>query len=288
VPGLRLSWLDVFTDRPLAGNPLAVVPDADALGAAEMQAIAAELGLSETVFVLGGAERLRIFTPRSELPLAGHPVVGAAVELARLGRIASDGEHVFRTGAGDTAVTMAGGVATMTQGPFDAGVELDPMEVASLLGLAGGDVLGVPRACSTAGWPQALVRVRDRRVLRDLQPDLAAMLAFERADGVLAWCGDGGEGGARGDGRDGRALAQRFFAPRLGIDEDPATGSAAGALGALRVFEGGPPGATTIRQGEEIGRPSTIRVSVGGSPGSPGAVRVGGTAVLVMEGELRL
>ena len=84
---LRLSWLDVFTDRPLAGNPLAVVPDADALDAAAMQAVAAELGLSETVFVLGGARRLRIFTPRSELPLAGHPVVGAAVELARLGPI---------------------------------------------------------------------------------------------------------------------------------------------------------------------------------------------------------
>lgn len=278
-PPLRLSWLDVFTDRPLAGNPLAVVPDADALATSAMQAVAAELGLSETVFVLRGAARLRIFTPRSELPLAGHPVVGAAVELARLGRIPADGEHVFSTGAGQTPVTMSDGTATMTQGPFDPGVELDPGEVAPLLGLVPEDVVGVPRACSTAGWPQALVRVRDRDALRALTPDLALINAFDRADGVLAWCEDPA---AAGD------LAQRFFAPRLGIAEDPATGSAAGALGALRVFDGGAPGSATIRRGDEIGRPSEISVTVGGEPGAPKDVRVGGRAVLVLEGELRL
>jgi trans-2,3-dihydro-3-hydroxyanthranilate isomerase len=274
-PGLRLSWLDVFTDRPLSGNPLAVVPDADGLDPGRMQAIAAELGLSETVFVLGGSERLRIFTPRSELPLAGHPVIGTAVELARLGRIPSDGEHVFQTGAGHTPIATSGGVATMTQGPFDPGVELEPMEVAPLLGLAERDVLGTPRACSTVGWPQALVRVRDRATLRELRPDLAAIRAFERADGILAWCEDG----------DPARLAQRFFAPRIGIDEDPATGSAAGALGALRLHEGDAPGVFSVRQGDEIGRPSEITVT---TPGDGGHVRVGGTAVLVMEGELRL
>ena len=135
-------------------------------------------------------------------------------------------------------------------------------------------MVATPRACSTAGWPQALVRVRNRATLRDLRPDLAAILAFERADGVLAWCDDG----------DATSFAQRFFAPRIGIDEDPATGSAAGALGALRVYEGAAPGAITVRQGEEIGRPSEITVTVGALDD----VRVGGTAVLLMEGELRL
>lgn len=81
--GLELGWVDVFTDRPLTGNPLAVVLDADRLSDAAMQALAGELGLSETVFVLEHAARLRIFTPARELPLAGHPVVGAAIELAR-------------------------------------------------------------------------------------------------------------------------------------------------------------------------------------------------------------
>jgi trans-2,3-dihydro-3-hydroxyanthranilate isomerase len=93
---------------------------------------------------------------------------------------------------------------------------------------------------------------------------------------VVPWCEDGDE------------LAQRFFAPQLGIPEDPATGSAAGALGALRVYEGGEPGATIVRQGAEIGRPSEMRVAVDGTPGAPDPPRVGGRAVPVLEGTLRL
>jgi trans-2,3-dihydro-3-hydroxyanthranilate isomerase len=268
---LRFAWLDVFTDRPFAGNPLAVVPDADGLGDAAMQTIAAELGLSETVFVFGGAERLRIFTPRAELPLAGHPVVGTALELARLGRIPREGRHVFRTGAGDTPVDVSDGMATMTQAPFDPGHELDPALPGALLGA---EVVGAPRVCSTTGIRQAFARVRDRGVLAGIRPDMAAIAEFADADGVAAWC------------EDGDVVAQRFFAPRIGVPEDPATGSAAGALGALRVHEGGAPGSVTVVQGEEIGRPSEISVTVEGEPGSPGEVRVGGRAALVLEGEL--
>jgi trans-2,3-dihydro-3-hydroxyanthranilate isomerase len=238
-----------------------------------MQAIAAELGLSETVFVFGGARRLRIFTPAAELPLAGHPVIGVSLELARLGRIASEGTHVFETGVGETPVSLSGGEATMTQAAFDAGHELDPVAMAPLLGLAAADVVGTPRVCSTA-FPQAFVRVADREVLRALTPDLSAIGAFGEADAVAAWCEHGGE------------LAQRVFLPRIGIAEDPATGSAAGALGALRVFEDGQPGPVTIRQGEERGRPSEMHVTVGGSRGAPEDIRVGGRAVLVMEGVL--
>jgi trans-2,3-dihydro-3-hydroxyanthranilate isomerase len=272
--GLRLSWLDVFTDRPFAGNPLAVVPDADGLSDARMQTLAAEIGLSETVFVLGGAERLRIFTPAAELPLAGHPVVGAAIELARLGRIPPDGTHVFATGMGATPVSLADGVATMTQAAFDPGGTLDADAMAALLRVGRADVIGVPRVCATTGFPQAFVQVRDRATLAALAPDFRAIGSLEDALLLSAWCPHGDE------------LAQRVFCPRLGIDEDPATGSAAGALGALRVFEGEPPGAVTVRQGDELGRPSEMRVTVGGTAGAPEDVRVGGRAVLVMEGTL--
>src|SRR4051812_42708560 len=98
-----------------------------------MQTIASELGLSETVFVLGEAARLRIFTPRYELPLAGHPVVGTALVLAWLGRIPAEGGYVFLTGVGETLVELDGDTATMTQAPFDPGMELDPEHMAALL-----------------------------------------------------------------------------------------------------------------------------------------------------------
>jgi trans-2,3-dihydro-3-hydroxyanthranilate isomerase len=272
--GLRVDWLDVFTDRPFAGNPLAVVPDADGLGDEQLQTIAAELGVSETVFVFDGNVRLRIFTPKREMPLAGHPVVGVTLDLVRLGRIAANGVHVFATQAGDTPVEVAGGVATMRQGAFDPGTELEPATVAPLVGLEPGDVVGTPRICSTTSLQQAFVHVADRDALRGLQPDFAALAAWAPAFGVAAWCEHSGE------------VAQRFFAPQAGIPEDPATGSAAGALGALRVFEGAEPGEVVVRQGEEIGRPSTMRVRVGGTPGAPGDVLVGGTAVLVLEARL--
>jgi trans-2,3-dihydro-3-hydroxyanthranilate isomerase len=272
--GLPFSWLDVFTDRPFAGNPLAVVLDADDLDEARMQALAAEFGLSETVFVTGGASRLRIFTPAAELPLAGHPVVGASIELARRGRIPADGTHVFETGVGETPVSLSAGGATMTQAAFDPGRRLDVETVATMLSLEPDQVLGTPRACSTTGVLQAFVRVRDRDTLRALEPDFAAVGRFESVDGVAAWCEHGDE------------LAQRVFLPQLGIDEDPATGGGAGALGALRVFEGGEPGSVTIRQGEELGRPSEIHVTIGGRAGAPEDIRVGGRAVRVMEGSL--
>jgi len=274
VNGLAVHWVDVFTDVPFAGNPLAVVPDADGLTDAQMQDVATELGLSETTFVLGGAEQLRIFTPSAELPLAGHPVVGTALELARIGRIAADGLQVFQTGVGPTPVELSGGMATMTQAPLEVGDEADARAVAAALRLDPGAVLGAPRPCTTTGVPHLFARVRDRDTLAAIQPDLAAIAGFEMAEAVVAWCEDGDE------------LAQRFFGPRIGIAEDPATGSAAGALGALRVSEGAPPGSVIVRQGAEVGRPSEIHVTVRGAPGAPDPPRVGGRAVPVLEGTL--
>lgn len=271
--GLELAWLDVFTDRPLGGNPLAVVLDADELTGEQMQALARELGLSETIFVLEDAGRLRIFTPGVELPLAGHPVVGASLELARRGRIPAEGRTVFRTGVGDTPVEVSGGVATMTQAAPERGSAA--VDAAALLGLAPEDIVGRPAACST-GVRFVFAQVRDRDALARVEADQAAIGGIDDpALGMLAWCDLGGE-----------RLAMRMFAPRMGIAEDPATGVAAGALGALRVFDGAEPGPVTISQGEEIGRPSTIYVDVGGEPGAPASVRVGGRAVLLFEGAL--
>jgi trans-2,3-dihydro-3-hydroxyanthranilate isomerase len=273
--GLRVSWLDVFTDRPFAGNPLAVVLDADALDSDRMQALARELGLSETVFVLEHAARLRIFTPGGEVPLAGHPVVGASLELARLGRIPGQGRWVFRTGVGDTPVDVADGTATMTQAEPALGAELDPQEVARVLRLPPEGLLGRPRVCST-GLDQGFAQVRDPETLARVEPDLLGVRALPSL-GLAAWAENGDA-----------AVVQRYFVPQLGIAEDPATGSAAGALGALRVFRGAAPGRLTVRQGAEVGRPSTIEVEVDGEPGRPRSVRVAGRAVLVLEAELRV
>jgi trans-2,3-dihydro-3-hydroxyanthranilate isomerase len=273
VSGLAVHWLDVFTEVPFAGNPLAVLPDADGLDDGQMQAIAHELGLSETVFVMGGAERLRIFTPTEELPLAGHPVVGTTLALVRLGRVASAGTHVFQTGVGATPVSVTGDVATMTQGALELREEVDAAEVAGCLRLPASAVVGTPRVCTTTGVAHLIAQVRDRDTLAGIEPDLDGVKAAP-GDGVVPWCEDGGE------------LAQRFFAPAIGIDEDPATGSAAGALGALRVAGGAAPGSVVVRQGSEIGRPSEIRVTVGGAPGAPEPPQVGGQAVPVLEAVL--
>lgn len=273
---LAIHWLDVFTDVPFAGNQLAVVPDADGLSDAQMQTIASELGLSETVFVHGGAERLRIFTPAGELPLAGHPVVGVTLDLARIGRIAREGTHVFSTGVGETPVEVVDGeLAWMTQAALEVGQEVEVETVAAWLRVAPDELIGTPRFYSTAGMRQLFARIRDRDTLAGLDPDIGAIASFD-ADGVVAWCEHGDE------------LAQRFFAPRLGFAEDPATGSAAGAIGALRVLHGAQPGEVIVRQGAELGRPSEILVSVGGTAGAPEPPRVGGHAVLVLEGELQL
>ena len=271
---LELAWLDVFTDHPFGGNPLAVVLDADPLSGEQMQVLARELGLSETIFALEDAASLRIFTPEIEMPLAGHPVVGASLELARRGRIPADGRTVFRTNVGETPVDISDGVATMTQAPPERGPDLDASTVAALLGLEPDALLGPPATCST-GVRFVLAHVTDRAALGRVHPDQESISTIDDpALGLVAWCEDAG------------TVHQRMFAPRMGIAEDPATGVSAGALGALRVFLGAEPGRMTVRQGDEIGRPSKISVEVGGAPGKPADVRVGGRARLVLEGRL--
>lgn len=271
----RIAWLDVFTDRPFAGNQLAVIPDGDGLSDEGMQALARELAISETAFVVDGGRRLRIWTPRRELPGAGHPAIGAALELARLGRIPAQGQWVVKTGGRDTAIELRDGVATMNQGEPELGLEHDTTAVAAALGIAEEELVSLPQHCTT-GVRQIFAEVRDRDALRALRPDPDLVAGLGRSDGLVAWC----------EVADGE-VAQRFFAPQMGIVEDPATGSAAGALAALRVFRGAAPGALVVRQGDEVGRPSEIHVEVRGEAANPTEVLVGGRAVLLFEGEVQ-
>ena len=283
---LRLVWVDVFTDRPFAGNPLAVALDADDVPPGRMQELAAELGLSETVFVLrptsSEAEaRLRIFTPTHELPMAGHPVVGSAWVLHREGRIGA--ESRVDTGAGPLRVRADEAGAGMEQVAPSAGSLLDGEEIA--------------RACrvSAAPWPpaqvwstglrQAMVPVGSVAELEQARPDGRALAVLGASDDWI------GASLYALDSPPGRppVVRVRHFAPGAGVLEDPFTGSAAGALGAcLAASELGEDGALqlTVHQGVEMGRPGEAVVRVEGRNGRPARVEVSGGVVAVLEARL--
>jgi trans-2,3-dihydro-3-hydroxyanthranilate isomerase len=289
------ATLDVFCDRPFAGNPLAVVEDADGLDDASMLAVAREFGFSETVFLqaatlAGCAVSARIFTPGGELPFAGHPTIGTAVWLAstgRVGRVDDAGAAVLQELAGRvpvgvrwlgpnrvSATFMAPVVPTSTS------VELDAADVAALVGLGSEDLESEPRMM-TAGNPFLAVPLRST--------DALGRAAYDRS----AWLDAGGGRPELGKVYlfvlDGDEVRARQFAPAQGIPEDPATGSAAAALAAL-VAVGRPDGTHrwTIRQGIEMGRPSRIELEVDVADGVAAAARVGGEAVVVTRGTIDL
>ena len=301
---MRFFQLDVFTRTPLAGNPLAVFPDAADVPDARMQPIAREMNLSETVFVLPSTRadaRLRIFTPTAEIPLAGHPVIGTWWLLAELGRVRdapTDGAVTVHqeTGRGILPVEIVFGQGrpskvVMTQSVPDFGETVE--DRAALARALGGesDLLAnepAPEVVSTA-LPQLIAPVRSHAALAALPgggggSDLAKLLRRYDTDCVMLYVLDDG---------DPPTAHCRMFAPGLGVPEDPATGSAAGALGAHLVRRGQVTptgGSATVRvsQGVEMGRPSEIMVSVDGSPETITRVQVGGTAVRVIEGEMTL
>lgn len=307
VPTYRFYQLDVFTRRPLTGNPLAVFPDAAALDPVTMQALAREMNLSETTFVTASpaaTRRVRFFTPAAEIPLAGHPTIGTWWLLAELEELAgapADGtlRVTQETARGVLPVDLAfaGGrpaEATMTQARPEWGATVtDRAALAHALG-GGGSLLSEdppPQVVSTA-LPQLMVPVRSRDQLAALPSggagaELSALLRRVGSDCAMLFvlAPDGGD-----------AVAHcRMFAPGLGVTEDPATGSAAGALGAYLVRhhlvrQRDAVARVTVHQGAEIGRPSVIHVTVRSSPGGGevAEVRVGGTAVQVIEGVVRL
>ena len=292
--------IDVFTDRPLAGNPLAVVLDADELDGETMQAVAAETNLSETAFVLRPTEptadyRLRIFTPKRELPFAGHPSVGTAFALLQEGRFGSPEKDLSvrqEVGIGVLPIkiesTVNGPLITMTQGRPEVSERVeDAADIASALGCAADEVSHSspgPRVAST-GLRQLMVPMVSVEAVSLLSPEWSALSLMERrldVTGISAFACDGHA-----------SVRCRFFSPRSGIMEDPATGSAAGALGAYMAVEGmldveGGTAGLTVYQGLEIRRPSRIDVRVRADGRVPTLVEVGGRCVTVLRGKLSI
>lgn len=305
VPTYRFHQLDVFTSTPLAGNPLAVFPDARGLEAATMQALAREMNLSETTFVFpstAATRHVRFFTPAAEIPLAGHPTIGTWWLLAELGLLpelppSGSARVTQETGRGVLPVdieTRDGRPVQveMTQAvPEWGAVVTDRGGLARALG-GSTDLLAdgpAPQVVNTA-MPQLMVPVRGRVALRNLPSggtggELAAVLRDLGTDCAMLY--------APGTAPDTTADC-RMFAPGLGVPEDPATGSAAGALGAYLVRHGQVPLAEgearlTFSQGAEIRRPSRIAVRVRCDPtGAIAEVRVGGAAVRVITGDVTL
>ena len=292
---LPFYQVDVFTDRPFAGNPLAVFPQADGLSAAQMQAIAREMNLSETTFVMqaegDGDARVRIFTPELELPFAGHPSVGTACELVRLGIVAAV-EPVTRVvlelGVGPTLVEVevSGGVpraATVHQGPPAFGAPVPRARVAALLGLDVDDLHATlePIPVGT-GLTYTIIPLRDQQALARLTPDLSLFAAFEREFAEAYPCAF--------TGRETPWMEARGLFPLAGIPEDPATGSAAGPLAAYMARAGRLPCGRprVVLQGAAIGRPSLLTVTVTGTADRIEDVLVGGPVQPVLRGELTL
>ncbi len=280
---LTYDVVDVFTDRAYAGNPLAVVHGGVDLSTEQMQRIAGEFHLSETVFPLPPTTseadyRLRIFTPEVELPFAGHPSVGAAWVLARAGLI-GPGDVVQECGAGLLPVHVTEYGARVTGGAPEIGPALDGTELAAAVGLTTDDVDGaVPPGIAGAGVPYAFLVVRPDAVARAV-PDPAAVRAA--TDGLV---------GLVVVSYADSSAHLRMFGSGVGVVEDPATGSAAVALAVFLVDRGvlqadGQTG-FDIAQGAEIGRPSQLVVLVHADAGAAVRATVWGTVARVARGEL--
>jgi trans-2,3-dihydro-3-hydroxyanthranilate isomerase len=286
VHSLRYDLVDVFcADGAYTGNPLAVVHGGSVLTTEQMQAIAAEFGLSETTFPLApttpdAAYRLRIFTPSKELPFAGHPSVGSAWVLAQTGLIGT-GRVVQECGAGLLPVSVDSAGAQVGGGAPEFGPDLDGEELAAAVGLGPDDlVAAVPAGTAGAGVPFAFLPVRADAVAR-ARPDAAAVQAATAGlTGITVVSFD----------RSAWSAHVRMFAPGVGVAEDPATGSAAVALGVFLTGRGMLPadGQTgiTVRQGAEIGRPSELAVLVTARDGVAVGTSVWGRVAAVARGQL--
>jgi trans-2,3-dihydro-3-hydroxyanthranilate isomerase len=275
--------LDVFTDVPFAGNQLCVVPDAPPeLDPDLMLTLAREIGFSETTFVTEVRDEgydVRIFTPVEELPFAGHPTLGTAFTLASLGRTGTS--LIQRCGAGEipVEVDLGGHTARMHQLPTVFGREVtDRTAVARAAGLAPGDLVDdLPVVPVSTGIFHLMVPVHDAAALRHAVRDGRGchdVAVAAGAESLYLFC-------VRGEGD----LLARMFDKDDGIGEDPATGSAAGPLGAYLAGHGlaGMPGSAIVAQGEMVGRPSFLNVDVTGGSGS-WEVSVAGGVRIVGEG----
>jgi trans-2,3-dihydro-3-hydroxyanthranilate isomerase len=277
----RYTVLDVFTDVPLEGNPVAVFDDGSGLSDELMQRTARELNLSETVFLLPPGEpadaRVRIFTPTLELPFAGHPILGTAFLVGQ--RLHSSLVRL-ETGAGVVPVALRWEGQQVAYGEMEQPIPVaEPFEQAeSLLRALGVQRSGLPVEAYRNGPLHVYVELPDEESVAALQPDMAALAALDGAFGVSCFAGAGDR------------FKARMFGPSVGVAEDPATGSAAGPL-ALHLARHGRieyGRQIEIRQGAEIGRPSLLRARVDGDPEHVERIVVGGSAVAVAAGEFRL
>jgi trans-2,3-dihydro-3-hydroxyanthranilate isomerase len=282
---MRYVIADVFTSAAFGGNQLAVFPDAAGLDTRQMQTIAREMNLAETSFVTPGGEPgsfvVRIFTPLSELPFAGHPTVGTAVVLAHLGRTEGRSEIVLEEGVGPVRVVLREGGATFF---MEGAAETRPH---SVVPVAFSDVLGLSRSQLAgdpwqAGYatPFLIVPVKDRAAVA------ASVLNGERwhalTQGMWAHRAVYIYAATHHDGETSHIHA-RMFAPKLGVTEDPATGAAAAALAGSLDTD-----ATrlVIDQGIEMGRPSRIEANITRVDGVVTGISISGNAVVVAEGRL--
>ncbi|SBT51497.1 PhzF family phenazine biosynthesis protein [Micromonospora auratinigra] len=279
---LAYEIVDVFTDRPFAGNPLAVVFGAEGLATEQMQALALEFNLSETVFVLpptqvGATYRARIFTPAAELPFAGHPSVGAAVTAGRRG-LFDVGRVTQECGAGVLPIEVRATGATLTGGTPTLGPELDPEPLLEMVGLGGADRAGPAPRVAGCGLEFPYLPVRPDAVARARMNAATAERYGVEHVSVFSWDADS------------QTAHARVFVPGLGVPEDPATGSAALGLGVWLVASGLLPGegrsAYTVRQGVEIHRPSWLTCTVTAAGGVAVGATVSGEVVPVARGEI--
>lgn len=287
---LTYYTLDVFTQTAFTGNPLAVFVDAQGLSDQQMQQIAREMNLSETVFITekagDAAWSVRIFMPQGEIPFAGHPTVGTAVLLDYLEWLPEGADKlvlneqvgpvpiVIERGAGSVKATLRSAVT-----PAYKASHLTAQSVSEMVGLASDAVVGEPWI-GNSGVPYQLVQLSNSQQLESVQLDLAAWRVHLGADAVPDLCLFVAD-------KANQTIHMRMFCPACGVLEDPATGSAAAALVGSLALRNGWFGTWQIAQGAEIGRPSLIEAGTE-RIGQESIVSVGGHAVVVARGELML
>ncbi|WP_297886935.1 PhzF family phenazine biosynthesis protein [uncultured Halorubrum sp.] len=287
----RALLVDAFTAEPLAGNPAGVVPDAEGLSDGQLAAVAAELGASETAFLTDGDgaadDRLRYFSPTTEVDLCGHATIATYGALFAEGAI-DGGERTLRTNVGDLTVAVGddGTVWMRQQAPSVEVVDVDAGRLGEALGVdpaalrdVGADL---PVAVASTGLPFLVVPVNFLERLGEADPNDAAVERLsEEFDvaGVYAFTFDALDADS--------TLHGRAFVPSLGIAEDPVTGTASGAVGGylrhVNAFDGDEPDEFRFEQGHFLDRPGHVRVRV-----EPDGVRVGGRASVALDGEIRI
>jgi trans-2,3-dihydro-3-hydroxyanthranilate isomerase len=279
MPAFRYVVADVFTDAPLTGNQVAVFTDARDLPEEQLQPLARELNLSETVFVYppaaDGHARIRIFTPAVELPFAGHPTLGTAFVLAQPMQLV---EIRLETGRGTVPVQLEREGPQITFGWMQQPLPtIEPFPAQPLLTALGLERSELPVELYDNGVRHVYVTLASRDAVAALRPDFGALLELGT---ICVNCFAG----------EGERWKTRMFAPSAGVQEDPATGSAAGPL-ALHLARHGRVAwgdEIQIEQGAEIARPSLLHARVDGSADDVESVQVGGSAVVVARGEFRL